>query len=97
MKLEIQSIHFDADRKLLEYIEKKLNKLETFNGNIMGGEVFLKLTNETKKNKLVEVKLHLNNQSLFVKENNITFEAAIDIAENTLRSQIVRNKEKLRS
>ncbi len=97
MKLDIQSIHFDADKKLLEYIEKKLNKLETFYDNILSGEVFLKLTNEAKANKLVEIKLNVLNQIIFVKENSITFEAAVDIAENTLRGQLVRYKERLRS
>lgn len=96
MKLDIQSIHFDADRKLLEYIEKKLNKLETFYDNILGGEVFLRVTNDAKENKLVEVKLHVQNQSLFVKENSISFEAAIDMAENTLRGQLKKYKERLR-
>ena len=52
MKLDIQSIHFDADKKLLEYIEKKLNKLETFYDHILSGEVFLKLTNDAKENKI---------------------------------------------
>ena len=97
MKLDIQSIHFDADRKLLEYIEKKLNKLETFYDNILSGEVFLKLTNDTKENKLVEVKLHVLNQSIFVRENSITFEAAVDMAEHSLKGQLVRYKERLRS
>ncbi len=96
MKLDIQSIHFDADKKLLEYIEKKINKLDTFYDQILGGEVFLRLTNEAKENKLVEVKLHVQNQSIFVKETSISFEAAIDMAENTLRSQLVKYKEKLR-
>ncbi len=96
MKLDIQSIHFDADKKLLEYIEKKLNKLETFYDHILGGEVFLKLTNDAKDNKMVEVKLHVQNQSLFVKESSISFEAAIDMAENTLRGQLVKYKERIR-
>ena len=96
MKLDFQSIHFDADKKLLEYIEKKINKLDTFYDQILGGEVFLRLTNEAKENKLVEVKLHVQNQSIFVKETSISFEAAIDMAENTLRSQLVKYKEKLR-
>ena len=96
MKLDIQSIHFDADKKLLEYIEKKINKLDNFYDQILGGEVFLRLTNEAKENKLVEVKLHVQNQSIFVKETSISFEAAIDMAENTLRIQLVKYKEKLR-
>ncbi|MCX6190483.1 MAG: ribosome-associated translation inhibitor RaiA [Bacteroidetes bacterium] len=96
MKLDIQSIHFDADKKLIEYIEKKLNKLETFYDHILSGEVFLKLNNDVKDNKEVEVKLHVHNHSMFVKESSISFEAAIDMAESTLRGQLVKYKERLR-
>ncbi len=97
MKLEIQSIHFDADKKLLEYIQKKLNKLETFYDGFVSGEVFLKLTSDAKENKLVEVKLHVNNQSLFVKEQSRTFEAAVDMAEDSLKAQLIKYKERLRN
>jgi putative sigma-54 modulation protein len=97
MKLEIQSIHFDADKKLLDYIEKKLNKLETFYDGIVSGEVFLKLTSEVSGNKLVEVKLNVNNQTLFVKEQSKTFEASCDMAENSMKAQLIKYKERAKS
>lgn len=97
MKLDIQSIHFDADKKLIEYIEKKLNKLETFYDNILSGEVFLKVTNQSNENKLVEVKLNVLNQSIFVKESSVSFEAAVDMAENTLKGQLMKYKERMRA
>lgn len=98
MKLEIQSIHFDADVKLLDYIERKINKLETFYDGIVKGEVFLKLDkNEHKDNKVIEVKLHVNSTSLFVKEQCRTFECAVDLAEGALRGQLIKYKEKVRA
>ena len=30
MKLQVHSIHFDADQKLIDFIQKKVDKLETF-------------------------------------------------------------------
>jgi putative sigma-54 modulation protein len=96
MKLEIQSIHFDADKKLLAYIEKKLNKLETFYDGIVNGEVFLKLTNDVTGNKLIEVKLNVNNQTLFVKEQSRTFEASCDMAESSLKAQLIKYKQRSR-
>jgi len=43
MKLQVHSIHFDADIKLIDFIQKKLNKLETFYDRLVDGEVFLHL------------------------------------------------------
>ena len=43
MKLQMHSIHFDADQKLIDFIQKKADKLDTFFDSIMDGEVFLRL------------------------------------------------------
>ncbi|MCS6820826.1 MAG: ribosome-associated translation inhibitor RaiA [Microscillaceae bacterium] len=97
MKLQIHSIHFDADKKLLEFIQKKLTKLETFFDRIIDGEVFLRLEKGdfTRENKVVEVKINLPGHSLFVKEQSISFESATDIALDRLVAQIKKYKEKL--
>ena len=42
MNIIIQSIHFKADSKLKDYIEKKLTKLETFYSGIIDATSFLK-------------------------------------------------------
>ena len=47
MKLQMHSIHFDADQKLLDYIQKKAEKLDTFYDRITGGEVFLRINKDT--------------------------------------------------
>ena len=51
MKLQIHSIHFDADQKLIDFIQKKLDKLETFYDRIVDGEVFLRINNTGIENK----------------------------------------------
>ncbi len=60
MRLQINAVHFTADQSLLEFIQTKLNKLDTFHDRIIGGEVFLRLegadTNRV-KDKVVEVRL----------------------------------------
>ena len=43
MKLQMHSIHFDADQKLVNFIQKKTDKLETFYDRIIDGEVFMRL------------------------------------------------------
>jgi putative sigma-54 modulation protein len=96
MKLQIQSIHFNADAKLITFIEKKLDKLETFYDKIQGGEVFLKLQNDDEKgNKIISVKLHVPGDDVFVQEQAPTFEEATDNAYEVLKRQLSRKKEKL--
>ncbi|ABG60635.1 ribosome hibernation-promoting factor, HPF/YfiA family [Cytophaga hutchinsonii] len=95
MKLQVQSIHFDADVKLLDFLQKKLDKLETFNDSIIDGEVFLKLdTNDSKGNKVVNIKLNLPGNSIVVKEQRSTFEEAIDVSYDILKNQLSKLKEK---
>jgi len=98
MKLQIQSIHFDADVKLIDFIQKKLDKLETFYDRIIGGEVFLKLEkNEEKANKIVQIKLNVPGNDLLVKEQAASFEEAVDLAYENLKRQLQKNKEKMQA
>lgn len=95
MKLNIQSIHFDADEKLLEFIQKKATKLQTFHDKIIDGEVFLKLDKDShQENKVVEFKINVPGHHFFVKEKSKSFEAGTDEAIETLKIQIKKHKEK---
>jgi len=94
MKLQIHSVHFDADQKLLDFVQKKLDKLHTFYDRIIDGEVFLKLEKNDVENKLVEVKVNVPGANLFVKIQGRTFEAATDEAIDALQKQVIRYKEK---
>ena len=99
MKLQIHSIHFDADASLLEFIEKKSSKLETFFDRIIDGEVFLRLEkgDNSRENKVVEIKLNLPGTTLFAKEHNTSFEAATDEAVESLRRQVKKYKDKMKT
>ncbi len=94
MKLNMHSIHFDADVKLLDFIQKKLDKLETFYDQIVDGEVFLRLNNSKVENKTVEIKLNIPGNQLFAKEEAKTFEEATDQAAEALRRQLRKFKVK---
>jgi putative sigma-54 modulation protein len=97
MRLQMQAIHFDADPKLLSFIQQKLDKLDTFYDRITSGEVFLKLDkNENAKQhtKLLEVKLYVPGGSMFVREQGSTFEEATDLAIETLKMQVKKFKHK---
>ncbi|MCA4897218.1 MAG: ribosome hibernation-promoting factor, HPF/YfiA family [Bacteroidota bacterium] len=94
MRLQVHSIHFDADRKLVDFIQRKVDKLETFYDRVVDGEVFLRLNNTGVENKTVEIKVKVPGSQLFAKEQARSFEAATDLATEALRNQIKKYKER---
>lgn len=97
MKITVQSIHFNADQKLLEFIQKKVDKLDQYFDQIISGEVYLKLENvDDEANKISEIKLIVPGVTMFAKEQCKTFEEATDLAIESLRKQITKHKDKTR-
>ncbi|HVS91837.1 MAG: ribosome-associated translation inhibitor RaiA [Bacteroidetes bacterium] len=95
MKITVQSIRFNADKKLLDFIQKKADKLDQYYDRIVSGEVYLRLENvEDVANKITEIKLTLPGNQLFAKEQCKTFEEATDLAIECLRKQIEKHKQK---
>lgn len=97
MKLQVHSVHFDADRKLIEFIQQRVDKLHTFYDRLVRGEVFLRLNNEGIKNKTVEIKLTVPGRELFAKEQARSFETATGLATNALRNQLKKLKTRLKT
>ena len=95
MKVQMQSVHFDADQTLLDFIQQRLNKLEHFYDRVTDGEVILRLNNKDGvANKTVEIKLMVPGSTLFSQEDSSSFEAATDAAVEALKRQITKYKEK---
>ena len=96
MNVHIQALHFDADSKLVEYINKKLDKLNQFHDRIIKVDVFLKLDNvvHTIKDKIAEIRVHVPRADFFVKASSKSFEASFDEAFEAVINQIKRKKEK---
>lgn len=95
MRVKIQSIHFDADQKLLDFIELKVGKLNTYSNSIIDGEVYLRLDkSDSHENKVAEIKLMVPGNDLFAKRQCKTFEEATDQAVEALRRQLKKQKEK---
>jgi putative sigma-54 modulation protein len=97
MNVNIQSVRFDADGKLKEYVATKIKKLSTFHDKIIKVDVFLKLDNVVHniKDKVAEIKVHVPRQRLFVKASSKSFEESFDSALDSLVVQIKRKKDKL--
>jgi len=99
MKIQIQSVHFDADQSLKSFIHKKLTKLETFYDKIIDSDVVLSLEqlNTQVKDKVVVIKTNIPGNTLIAKEKSKKFEAAIDLAVDSLKRQIEKIKTKTRA
>lgn len=96
MTINIQSVHFDADKKLLTFVNEKVSKLNTFYDGIISAEVALRLDkNSNSENKISEIKILGRGHEFFAKKQCSSFEEATDLVCEALRSQITRYKEKL--
>ena len=97
MKVTVQTPNFAADQKLINFIERKLNKLEQFFDKIIFADVFLKVQKTSEKeNKSVEILLSVPGGDLIVKKEAKTFEAGTDESVQSLERQLKKRKEKLR-
>jgi putative sigma-54 modulation protein len=98
MGITIQSLRFKADSRLKDFIESKCSKLNQYFDGIVDIQVVLRLErNPGVGNKVVEIKTIVPNQTLIASEKAATFEAATDMALDTLARQVKRYKEKLRA
>jgi putative sigma-54 modulation protein len=97
MNIKISSIHFDADKKLLDFINEKVSKLEIMHDGIIGSEVVLRIDNSADtENKLAEIKILIAGNDLFAKKQCKTFEEAIDTSVEAIRKQLQKHKDKVR-
>lgn len=97
MTVHVQALHFDADRKLVDFITKKLQKLNQYHDRIIKVDVILNLDNvkHTIKDKIAEIRVHVPKADFFVKSTSKSFEASFEEAFNALVQQIKRKKERL--
>jgi len=97
MQVKIQSIHFDADQKLLDFIQEKVDKLGHYYDGVMGGEVFLRLEkSKDTQNKIAEIKIQTRTGELFAKRQCKSFEEAVTESADALRNQVKKHKEKVK-
>ncbi len=98
MDINISSIRFDADKKLIDFVNNKISKLSKYYDNIIDIKVFLRLMKDEEfENKVVEVKLNIPGNELFAKKNSKSFEESTDLVVDALKHQVEKLKEKKRS
>jgi len=96
MNVNIQTVRFDADSKLMNHINQKMEKLNTFHDRIIKVDVFLKLDNVVHKikDKIAEIRIQVPRHQLFVKSTSKSFEESFDNAFDSIVNQIKRKKQK---
>ena len=94
MKITVQSIGLTPHAPLEEYLNKKINKLDTFYDKIVECQVFLKVENtSTKENKTTEIKLAVPGEDIVVKKTCATFEESLDLCVDTAKKLLIKKKE----
>ena len=95
MKIEIQSIHFTPDGGLVDFVNKKVEKISLLDDGVIKTDVFLKIEKpESPENKIAEIRIHSSNGEYFAKKQCNTFEESIDLSVQALRKQVLKQKGK---
>ncbi len=99
MNVNIQTVRFDADTRLVEYVNRKLEKLNTFHDRIIKVNVFLKLDNVVHniKDKIAEIRIHVPRHEFFVKSTSKSFEESFDDAFDSIVNSNKKKKRKTSS
>lgn len=96
MKVKVNAVNFNIDRKLVDFIQERMDRLDKYYDKIVSSEVFLKVEKTSdKENKIVEVKIHVPGDDFIVKKQCKTFEEAVDLSAESLERQLVKRKEKI--
>ena len=95
MKITVHSIGLTPHEPLQEFLEKKLNKLDTFYDKIQACEVFLKVENSnSKENKTAEIILNIPGDDIVVKKTAASFEESKDLCVDVAKKLLIKKKEK---
>jgi len=96
MNVNIETVHFTADAKLIDHVSKKIQKLSTFHDRIIRVDVFLKLDNVAHniKDKIAEIRIFVPRHNFFVKSCSKSFQESFDGALDSVVNQIKKQKEK---
>jgi putative sigma-54 modulation protein len=98
MKVNVQAVNFSVDKKLLDFVQERMVKLEKYYDKMVSSDVFLKVEKTSdKENKNVEIKINVPGDDFLVKKQCKTFEEAVELAAESLERLLVKRKEKIRS
>jgi putative sigma-54 modulation protein len=95
MKVDVHAVNFTVDRKLVDFIQERMDKLEKYYDRVVSADIFLKVERTSdKENKAVEIKVNVPGDDFLVKKQCKTFEEAIELSAESLERVLVKRKEK---
>lgn len=98
MKVNVHAVNFDVDRKLVDFVQGRMDKLEKYYDKVVSSDVYLKVEKTSdKENKCAEIKINVPGDDFLVKKQCKSFEEAIDLSAESLERCLVKRKEKIRS
>ena len=98
MKVNVHAVNFTVDKKLVDFVQERLDKLEKYYDKVVSADVFLKVEKTSEKeNKIVEVKINVPGDEFLVKKQCKTFEEALELSAESLQRMLVKRKEKINS
>ena len=96
MKVSVHAVNFTVDKRLVDFIQERLDKLEKYYDKVVSADVFLKVEKTSEKeNKIVEVKINVPGDEFLVKKQCKTFEEALELSAESLQRMLVKRKEKI--
>jgi len=99
MDTNIKTTNFDADTKLIDFVNHKVNKLDKYFDGIIRAEAVLHFDKSKKKfteNKAAKIKIEIPGNNLFAEKDATSFEEAIDCVVDALEKQIKKYKSRLK-
>ena len=97
MNVNFQSVNYTADIKLVEFTQKRMEKITQFYNQIVDVFVYTKVENSSDKvNKFAELKIEIPGDDVIVKKTAKSFEEAINQAADSAERILKRRKEKQR-
>lgn len=95
MKVNVQSVNFNAESDLIGFVENKLNKLDARYDKIISAEVFFKVQQtRSPENKITEILLSVPGDEIIVKKITEKFEEGVDEGIQVLKRSLKKRKEK---
>ena len=98
MKVNVHAVNFTVARKLVDFVQERMDKLEKYYDKVVTSDVFLKVENTSdKENKIVEIKISVPGDDFMVKKQCKTFEEAVEQSAESLERLLQKRKEKIRT
>jgi len=98
MKVNVHAVNFNVDRKLVGYVQGRMDKLEKYYDRVVCSDVFFKLDNSSiKENKIAEIKISVPGDEFVVKKQCKSFEEAVELAADSIERLLIKRKQKVRA